>query len=66
MNIDDLEPRIRKQAFSFPIDLSDFSIKELEARIEDLQAEIDRCRAEIASKQSSRADAESVFGSSCR
>lgn len=61
MDIEDLEPRAKKQTFQLLVDLSGFSIEELEDRIHDLEDEIARCREVISSKKVSRADAESVF-----
>lgn len=60
MDTDDLEPK--KDAPDFTKDVLDaFSIHELEERIQHLESEIVRCRDLIASKQGSRAEAESFF-----
>lgn len=60
MTLDDLDPRQPNQK---PLDLTMMSIEELTERIALLKSEITRCEAMIASKQSSRASAESVFKS---
>ena len=55
MSRDDDSPRIET------IDLSAFSIEELEDRIATLEAEIDRARALIGTKQAAQGAADSVF-----
>lgn len=63
MDFEDLEPRVKKQGLPLFIDLSDFSIDELEARIAAMEGEIERCRQEIAGKKSTRASADAIFKS---
>lgn len=58
MDIDDLEPRVKKPA---PKNLDEMSIEALEAYIAGLEAEIARARTVIAAKLSSRQGAERFF-----
>lgn len=44
-----------------PLNLSNWSVEELEAYIARLQGEIDRARSEIGAKQSTRGAAEALF-----
>lgn len=60
MDLDDLMPRSQKPK---PRDLSLMSVGDLKDYIADLQAEIARAEAMIASKQSSRSEAEKWFKS---
>lgn len=57
---EELEPKKKSQDLTL-IDLSSWSIEELEERIVDLKAEITRCQNIIKSKQSSMAAADAVF-----
>jgi uncharacterized small protein (DUF1192 family) len=60
IELDDLEPRPKKVDFGAE-DLSTWSLENLAERIVALETEIERCRALMASKQDSRAAADSVF-----
>ena len=60
MDIEDLEPRKTKD-FEIGCDLSSYSIEELKQLVETLGDEISRIETEIASKESSRDAADSVF-----
>jgi len=57
---EELEPKKKSQDLA-QVDLSSWSIEELEERIVDLEAEIVRCRENIKAKQSSIAAADAVF-----
>ena len=58
MDIEDLEPRKKKQALR---DLTTLSIQELEEYIAELKAEIARVEADIGKKSSHRGAAEAFF-----
>ncbi len=58
MDADDLEPRKAKPK---PRDLESMSIEALNEYVAELEAEIERTKLMIASKQSARASADSVF-----
>ncbi len=60
MDIEDLEPR-KKKNFEIGCDLSSHSIEELKELIETLGGEISRIEQNIATKESSRDAADSVF-----
>ncbi len=60
MDMEELEPR-KKKAFEIGCDLSNHSIEELSELAEALDGEISRIKGEIASKESSRDAADSVF-----
>jgi uncharacterized small protein (DUF1192 family) len=55
--LDDLPQRATKK----PLDLTSWSVEELEGYIARLQAEIERARAAIAARQSVRGAAEAMF-----
>ena len=58
MDIDDLEPNVKKAEIK---DLEVMSIEALGEYIEELQAEIKRAEAEIALKNQARKGAEDAF-----
>lgn len=60
MGMDD--PEAGKKVYQLAAELlDDLSIDELQERIEHLRLEIGRCEGEIASKNSTKETAESVF-----
>ncbi len=61
MNLEELEPTVRKLDEFLRQDLGDFSIEDLEDRIEDLRSEIKRCETEIEAKKASLKGAEAFF-----
>jgi uncharacterized small protein (DUF1192 family) len=62
MSIEDLEPK-KPKGHEVGIDLSKLSVGELAELIETLKAEIARVEQTLATKQSSKSAAESVFKS---
>jgi uncharacterized small protein (DUF1192 family) len=64
MDPEELFPKRRKSEIVIGEDLALLSVAELRERIDLLGAEIERLKAAIASKESSRAAADAVFGRS--
>jgi uncharacterized small protein (DUF1192 family) len=62
MDLDDIRP-VKKPEITIGEDLSLLSVAELEDRIQALESEIARIREALASKQSSKAAADSFFRS---
>jgi len=61
MDLDDLQPPKKAKSYELGQDLSKLSVGELRALIDDLKAEIARVEQMLATKQSSKSAAESVF-----
>jgi uncharacterized small protein (DUF1192 family) len=62
MDTDDLAPPPKKaKSYELGQDLSKLSVAELQALIDELEAEIARVEQTLATKQSSKSAAESVF-----